>query len=373
MISVLSKPLKSKTALGIIGFLLGLALILHGISNPAFNWDMIAYVAAAHHQEGLQADLLHRTTYSELQASVPPDVYKELTEISTYRKTISENSEALSQQLPFYTIRMAYLWTMRLTSKLFPISLIQSTYFISSFFSGLCLFLLFTIFKPNNIWLLLFFPILILVSDFPEMAALSTPDAMASFFACMALIFYQKNKDIGTTLILAVLPLIRTDFIILAGLISICSFLKKEKLQALLYVLPPLLVYFAINKLNANYGYLKVFNFTLIGNNPFPATLEIKQTLEPYLNAYRVGFSSLFNHRHFVIYIVYLLFWLKFIRPKQVKTFNEQVFIILGFVGLHMILFPAYFPRFFSWCAAIAGLQLARWIYELRMNASTSN
>lgn len=356
-----------------MGFLLGLALFFHGISNPAFNWDMIAYVAAAHHQEGLQGDLLHRTTYSELKASVTPSVYKELTEISNYRKTILENSEALTQQLPFYTIRMAYLWTMRLASKLFTISLIKSTYFISSFFSGLCIILLFAFFKPNNIWLLFFFPVLILMSDFPEMATLSTPDAMASFFACMALILYQKNKNIGTVLILTTLPLVRTDFIILAGLISICSFLKKEKLQALLYILPPLLVYFAVNKLNANYGYLKVFNFTLIGNSPFPASLEIKQNIEPYLDAYRAGFRSLLNHRHFAIYIAYFLFWLKFIRPKKVRMLNEQVFIILGFVGLHMILFPAYFPRFFSWCAAIAGLQLVHWIFELRRNTSSPN
>lgn len=191
---------------------------------------------------------------------------------------------------------------------------------------------------------------------------------MASFVALLSLFYFHKNKYFTTLLLLTILPFIRTDFIILAGLISICSFLKKERLRSVFLILPPLFAYFFINKINANYGFLKIFNFTLIGNSPFPATMEIKTTLAPYLNAYLVGFSALIGHKHFVMFVAYFLFWLKFIRPKGIQRFNEQVFIILGFVGLHMILFPAYFQRFFSWCVAVAGLQLVAWVYELKIN-----
>ncbi|MGZ3769118.1 MAG: hypothetical protein ACXVCP_07240 [Bdellovibrio sp.] len=353
-----------------VAFIFSLTLFQYGAFNPSFNWDIIGYVAAAHYQEGLRGDLLRTSTFNEIKSVVTPEVYTELTTISYYRKTITENSEALSQQMPFYTIRMGYLWTMRLAANIFNLKTAQATYLISSFFAGLCVFLLYLFFKPKNIWLLLAFPIVISVAGFAEMAPLSTPDSMAAFFACLCLFLYLKNYNRTTAIVLAILPLIRTDFVILAGLISICCLFKKEKLQATLFIIPALLVYFIVNKINSNYGYLKIFNFTLIGNTPFPLTMGIKSTYLPYLNAYKAGFKALFNHTHFVVYFLYLLFWIVFIRPLKNQKLNEQVFIVLGFLILHMLLFPAYFPRFFSWCAAISGLQLINWIYETWLDNS---
>lgn len=366
MISSAKKILDNKSNSLILGIIFSLTLFFYGTSYPEFNWDMIGYVAAAHYQEGLQGDSLRNKTYSDIQEVTSPDQYTILTSASPYRKTISENSEALTQQMPFYTIRMAYLWTMRITSQVLAVPIAKTTYLINSFFAGLCVLLLFYFFKAKNFWLALVFPVVIIFASFPELAILSTPDAMASFIALLSLFCFQKNKYFTTLLLLTILPFIRTDFVILAGLFAICRFLKKEKLRAIFLVAPPLLAYFIINKINSNYGYLKIFNFTLIGNSPFPATMEIKTNLAPYLDAYLAGFSALVGHKHFIAYIAYFLFWLKFIRPKKIQVFNEQVFIVLGFVSLHMILFPAYFQRFFSWCVAIAGLQLASWIYELK-------
>lgn len=350
----------------IVSVVFALSLFIYGISNPEFNWDIIGYVAAAHYQDGLTGDSLRSTTYSEIQSITNASYFKELTDISYYRKTIYENSDALVQQMPFYTIRMAYLWTMKTTSALFGIPMAKATYLISSFFAGLCIILLFLLFNPENFWLILAFPLVMIFSGFPEVATLSTPDTMAGFFALLAIFFFQKERYLQTLITLTILPFVRTDFIVLAGLIAMCSFYKNKNLRSLLLAALPLFAYFFINKINANYGYLKIFNFTLIGNTPFPATMDIKTDFAPYLKAYISGFSALIDHKHFVLYISYLLFWWKFIRPKKITTFNEQVFIVLGFVSLHMILFPAYFQRFFSWCAAIAGLQMIQWIFEMK-------
>lgn len=358
--------LKNEPYTFIICALLAISLFVFGISNPALNWDIIGYTAAAHYQSGVRNDSLRNKTYAEIQSITNVDYFRELTDNSTYRKTVYENSDALTQQMPFYTIRMAYLGTMRLASKIFPLSIAQSTYFISSFFSALCVFFLFYLFRPKNSLLMLAFPFIILFSGFKELATLSTPDSIAAFFVLVTVFFFQKNRYFLTLLSLTLIPFIRTDFIIFAGILAFLLILKNEKLKAFFLVIPPTLAYLYINGSNSNYGYLKIFNFTLIAIDPFPATMEIKTNLTPYIQAYIAGFTNLIGHKHFIVYLAYLLFWLKYVRPRNIQRYNEQVFIILGFLSLHMILFPAYFERFFVWCVAVAGLQLAQWIYELK-------
>lgn len=136
---------------------------------------------------------LRNTTYADLQAVTDPAHYTELTTVSHYRKTISENSEALTEQMPFYTIRMAYLWTMRLTSKIFSMPIAKTTYMLSSFFAGLCVFFLFFFLKPKNIWLVLAFPIVIIFSGFPELSVLSTT-RRHGLFRCFIESFLLSQK-----------------------------------------------------------------------------------------------------------------------------------------------------------------------------------
>lgn len=361
-----SKHSTNKIVFFFMAVSLCLYLFLYGIFHPELNWDVIGYVAGAHYQQGLRGDDLRKVTYSEIQSITSAALFNELTTSSPYRKTVYENSESLQQQMPFYTIRVAYLWMMKITSKIFGISTAQSTYVISSLFVALSVFLLFCLFKPQNIWLALVFPIIILFSGFQELATLSTPDSVAAFFVITTVLFFQKNRYFLTLFLLTLIPFIRTDFIIFAVIVAFLWFLKRQKLKALALMIPPALAYLYINSSNFNYGYLKIFNFTLISIDPFPATMEIKTNLSPYIQAYITGFTKLIRHKHFIVYIAYLVFWLKYVRPKNIQRYNEQAFIIFGFLSFHMVLFPAYFERFFVWCVAVAGLQLAQWIYEIK-------
>ncbi|NUN06100.1 MAG: hypothetical protein HUU57_10090 [Bdellovibrio sp.] len=327
---------------------------------------MIGYAGALHYSDNYRNEELRKVTFNDIQKFVPSEVYRELTQSSPYRATVATNPESLEQHMPFYTIRMGYLWTMSATSKIFQIPVAQATYWVASFFAGLCVLVLGLMFNLSQLWWLLLFPLALHLAGLTEVASLSTPDSMAAFFALTAWYLYQKNRRWWTLLPLTLLPLVRTDFIIIAGILGIFSFLNKRQVQAVLYFVLPALMYIYVNKVNANYGYLKIFNFTLIGIDPFPATMHIQTTLMPYLNAYAEGFGAFVGHKHFILFTLYGLCWFKYIRPQKKSLLNQQVGLVLGFVLFHMLLFPAYYQRFFAWCAAIAGLQLATWIYEIR-------
>lgn len=348
-------------------------LVLFGASNPALNWDIIGYTGAMHFNEGLRGDELRQATYKDIREVVPQEVFNELTTSSPYRTTVSSNPISLEQHMPFYTIRMGYLMAASAATKALNITAAQSTYLVSSFFAGLCVIVLGLMFNPTHRWwLILFTPPALFLSGLPEIATLSTPDSMAAFLALVAWYLYSKNHQWRALLPLTLLPLVRTDFIIVSGILGIFSLLNKRHAQATLYLVIPTLIYFSVNRINSNYGYLKIFNFTLINIDPFPASMQIQTTATPYLKAYVDGFKAFIGHKHFVIFTLYGLSWFKYIRPQNNSALNQQVGMISGFVLLHMLLFPAYYQRFFSWCAAIAGLQLITWIYELKKKRAAS-
>lgn len=349
----------------LIAFVFSISISVMAAMKPALNWDLIGYIAAAKYSEGLKGEDLLLSTYSEVKENTSGAVFKELTENTPYRAIVYHNANSLQQQMPFYTIRIAYIETMKWMHKLFNIPLIMTTYFISSFFAALFTLLLFYMFRLNSKWAIMFFPLVLLLSGVREIAGLSTPDAMASFFVILSLLALSSNSLLIVPL-LTIIPFIRTDFIIFVTLVSACLLIKKQNYKAITSLFLSCSAYFYINNVSGNYGYLKTLYFTLVHNDPFPMSLITPTSISPFLDAYLDGFASFFGHKHFLIYLAYFIFWFKVIRPKKIQKLNEQVFIVLGFVTLHMVLFPAYYQRFFAWCAAVAGLQLVTWIYELK-------
>lgn len=353
-------------------FLFSLTLFFYGIKNPLMNWDIIGYTAAVFYNNNMRGEELRKKTYQEIEALVTPDTYLDLTTSTPYRQTVADNADSIEQHMPFYTIRMAYIWATGITSSFFKISIPESTYWVSSFFASLCALMLGLMFYlPYLIWLILF-PVTLYFSGFIEIASLSTPDSMSALLAVLTWLLYKKKSNWWALLPLTILPLARTDYILIAVILSYFSLSNKKFLQAALFLILPLAVYAFINKFNANYGYLKIFNFTLIRIDPFPATMNIEEGVMPYVSVYATNLKSFLGHKHFILFFLYGFFWFKKIRLLNRTIENQQVALVLGFVFLHFALFPAYYPRFFTWCAAFAGLQIIAWIYEFKNQLSNS-
>jgi hypothetical protein len=115
-------------------------ILVLGLQKPFHNWDMIAYVAAAHKQDGLQGKDLSLATYEDIKREVGSTDFQPLIE-GKYRASVFDDPNSLDQQLPFYNIKVVYIELMRLLKQVgitYPIA----TYLISACFASASILLL---------------------------------------------------------------------------------------------------------------------------------------------------------------------------------------------------------------------------------------
>lgn len=349
--SVVSFLTKERFSGYFLGFLISLLVCYVGISKPWYNWDMIGYTAATLHQEGLRDEALREQTYKEVQRSVSKEKFQELNS-GHYRATVYKSHKALTQQIPFYSIRIIFISLLRVAKNVFGLSIIDASYIISSFFAGALAFLIFYLISPKSYLDIIFYCSMLYLSGIKDIPGLSTPDSMAAFVTVLIILSFIRQFKILPFLIL-LLPAVRTDFVIISMLFSMLIVLKGQKNIGISTGLGALLIYFLINKTHGNYGYLTIFNFTFNGFDPYPAEMKLTHNLQSYLVIYLQGAKGFITNKHSLIYLVYACVWLRS-KPKLQVEGNEVVFVIMSFVLIHLALFPAYFERYFFWCALIS-------------------
>jgi hypothetical protein len=319
-------------------------ILLYGLLKPQHNWDMIAYVAASYSKDGYRGSDLTNETYEEIRKEVRGKTFSQLT-TGKYRGTVFADPSSLEQQIPFFSIRVGYIELIRLLKKT-GLSYAKSTHVISAIFASLSVLVLALIILKTAVPIGML-PIVVAVAGYTELAALSTPDAMACFFSLLGIYSLMTGGRL-VFLIAAILPLIRTDFIVLSGLLMSYAYLHHSRFLSLFSILSSILFYILINKLHGNYGYLTLFNFTFIGSlTPYPADIVISHRFSDYLIPYALLLENIIFHSHSVIYVIsaYIL-WVK---RDQIKV-NVNFYCLLGipfvFNITHMLLFPTNHYRF---------------------------
>ena len=323
-----------------------------GILWPYYNWDMIGYVAASYYKDGFRGKELSEKTYNDIKKEVSKEMFETLRKgPDGYMETVYNNPYSLEQQIPFYSIRVAYIELMR-TMKIFGISYPKATFYISAFFSSFSAIILgFLLFRSNLPMFTL--PMIVLITGYFDIAKLSTPDALACFFS-LAAIFLSLNRKKMVFLISAILPLMRTDLLILSILLMLHWFLKSEKIYSLISLGFSILTYFILNILNNNYGWITLFNFTFIGISPFPANMAISYRINDYIWPYINTLLVLQNMPQFIIYFLSIYLLIPKVLNKDVPEGVCEVFVIpLLYVVFHLALFPVYDNRFFAFSSSI--------------------
>ena len=340
---------------GAVVLLTALFFLISGIMNPSYNWDIVAYVAAAYHEEGLSGRELSSATYKDIGHEVDAATFKELT-AGDYVDVVFKDPQSLEQQLPFYTIKAAYIQLMRLLHAL-GVSYASATYIISAIFTSasvLLLALFFFHFGVPILWL----PVAATVAGYGTIASYSTPDAIACFFALLLIYAFTKGSK-ASYLIAALLPLARTDLVILSVLAMALDFFQKRSYEPVLSAAAALAVYFAINKIAGNYGWLALFNFTFIRITPYPGQMHISDDIRAYFDAYVNGFRTFIASHHVMIYVLVVFI---FVFRRGQKKFNPDlgamIMICLFYAGAHFALFPVYEDRFFAFPASLLFLSL---------------
>lgn len=324
-------------------------IFMFGVICPYHNWDMIGYVASAYQKDGYRGNDLLERTYRDVRAEVSDEMFEELVSAG-YREAVYNDPKALEQQIPFYSIRVAYLEMIRQLSHL-GLTYSKSTYIISSIFAALsvCIIAILIVNANVSIWTL---PIIVLPTGILDLARLSTPDAIACFLGLLCLVTLLANSR-WSLLLAAMMPIVRTDFILLSFLVGIYEFSRGRKVQSAIALGASFLIYFAINKASANYGWLTLFNFTFMGLTPYPADLVPSENIHEYLRPYSTMATHIIAHSHFPIYVVasYALV----VNVSKVIDLHETIVLAvlpMMFVLVHIALYPAYYPRFFVFSAS---------------------
>lgn len=88
--------------------LLGWCWILS--QNPAYNWDMTAYLACLVEIEEDDPEEIHRQTYALLQRALPDEDFRQLSAGNTFKKRCASDPEFFYRNLPFYRVKPLYVW-----------------------------------------------------------------------------------------------------------------------------------------------------------------------------------------------------------------------------------------------------------------------
>ena len=328
-----------------------------GARWPVYNWDMIGYVAAAYHKDGLRGEALLQQTYADVRSQVDNATYDELLagRYPDYRSTVARDPAALEQQIPLYAIRVAYIESMRLMKRL-GVSYAAASHGISVAFTLLGIGALALLCLQRGLPLLAV-PIIVLGASHVGLAGLSTPDAMACFFALLATWLLLKGHRAGLA-VAVLLPLLRTDYAILSCLLLLYRLMTGPRGLAAAGLLATLLLYAALNATHDHYGWLTVFNFTFFQYVPFPAELSPSSQWRDYAGVYSNAAQNLLTHRHAIIYLLALLLLLQRPLPVRDDAFMLLLVIPVLFLIARLSLFPLLQDRFFVFSSSLVLLWL---------------
>src|SRR5580692_5995221 len=88
----------------LIYFLCLIPIGVFSVKKPAYNWDMLAYMALVIRMEQRDINQIHSMTYDNAKQNIPSEAYVMLTgNASSYRRRMAENATDFYGDLPFYT------------------------------------------------------------------------------------------------------------------------------------------------------------------------------------------------------------------------------------------------------------------------------
>jgi hypothetical protein len=342
----------------ILTAIVALCVLLLGLKKPYDNWDMIGYVAAALSAEGYRGAELNAATYDSVERAVSAPTFAQLTQQGDYRQTVYRDPVSLQQQLPFYRIRILYVGLVRALHAA-GVNLARSTYIVSAVFAALSVVVLALVGLETETPIAAL-PLIVAFSGLLDITRLSTPDSMACFFALLS-VYALIRESRFVFIIAACLPLVRTEFLLLSLLIFAHAFIYGRRKQALIAAAASGALYWLVNKASGDYGWLLLYNFSLIHKTPYPAQLIPSHDLADYLRPYPSIAYDLIAQPLFVI--SGLAIAVLSIHGRKQPTTDWRVagaiyLIPIAFAAMHLALFPEITYRFFAFVTALVPIGL---------------
>ena len=284
-------------ARGTLAGLLGLAFFLlvagwnlkRAADAPAYNWDMLGYMALALEWQEDDPLELHRTTYELARDELPREAFGSLL-VGFPREPRARDPEAFHEHIAFYRSRVLYTGLVFALHKLgAPLS--AATWWISLASAGL-LALLTLMWAARYVplpWAALGSAGLVSVPWFFQIASFSTPDALSAFLTCATVyaLVVPRSLRWSAALSLALL-LTRPDALILIGfLVASVYFLDRSESRptpglALLWLAGAAAVYWGVQSFGGAYGWWPLVWISFVQKELRPSELPTAPNFGQY-------------------------------------------------------------------------------------------
>ena len=342
----------------LVGLVSAIAIAVFSYTLPQNNWDMLGHLGGALHFAIDDPEQLHRETYGLAQQTLSPEDYRELTHGNTERKAWSSDASAFLQVLPFYEPRVLVTGPAYLAYKsgVNPILYMR----LQSSVAAALGVLLFTLVLAQycRSWLVLAVPLLALISGVLDVARFEGADAL-SFLGYAAAVFLFARRSRWALLVLALLPLTRSDMVIysIPAILYFAYVFRGNITLSLLAIVVCLSAYFGVNFLFANYGWVKQFYVAQIQYLSHPADISVTLSVSEYIGAVIRGSMKLIYNYQFQFFALisviicsayYMRMAISGLRVIADEYALGLCLLAVYFVGAHFLVFPSMHTRYFA-------------------------
>lgn len=334
------------------------------LSEPSLNWDMVAYIAnALQYNTDNSIAQIQQMIFTELAESVSNEDFATFTN-SPSREVLATDPEAFGQTIKFfYDARVVYIGILAAFMRL-GMDPIFASYFISTSCSILSILLLAKL-VPVRVPLGLCFslPFIVLACGLLNVARYSSPDAMAALVTIGMYWLLVRNHLVVLLLLMPLTVFVRTDLILLMPMFLTYLFLFKRisRIFIVFIGLATVATYLTLNNIIVDgdpWSSLIGYNYGIKPTHPADYVFTV--TLSNYFSYIITGIKSFSYNPLFFMFCaltvtgLFLFASRFFFNPNQQpisRQHTDLTFLIIScitYVGLHFLLFPVTWIRFFA-------------------------
>ena len=193
--------LLKKNIFHILLLLASIALFYSNLQNKDYNWDLPGYLGSSYLVQNVDKQELLSQVYSSIQKQASEKEFKEVIgnqKPGNWRFFISQNSTAFYAQIPYYSIKVFYIFLIYFFQSI-GFSGLDAVIFpnlISYFISGFLLFAIFNSIFNNKAISFFLCVILLLIPPFRDLATSPTPDIIIVLLVLWLLYSFLKKHEL---------------------------------------------------------------------------------------------------------------------------------------------------------------------------------
>ncbi|MDM1556526.1 hypothetical protein PYS58_14600 [Chryseobacterium indologenes] len=325
-------------------------LTYRNYNNRVYDWDMPGYLGSMFTAEFPDSpDKVRELTYSYIKKEAPADQYSNLVGItpeSVPRQYFANNTQAFTEQLPYFQIKAGYVFVITFFYKLgfSPPMCILSTSLISYFISGLLIFYILKILFPEKYLIAVLLTVgIMLLPTMIYMSGESTPDMFIFLFILTFVIGLIKNwSKWNIYLLLVIMTLTRPDYITFVltylGAVFFYGYFLEKKMDIILIVQGiVILSIYTFIILFYNYpGWTDLFYDSFIHRRPIISAQPANVSLSAYL---LIIYSKMIAFKKITL-LVFIMAGVTFWKSKEAWV---RMITILFLVNIYIKFF--FFPQ----------------------------